>query len=156
MSKYEVFSGHYFPTFGLNTEIYEVSLRMQPEYRKIQTRKNSLFWHFSHSSIYDYKPLLEIGTFINEKWLFFTFNFSVLCKKAKHLTYFRKMLITCKVNDTFLKPTQSVPLKIHLDPKFEPYQALHKKWSFPLRISSVNMTKFAQNWGVGHIYWKNP
>ena len=95
-------------------------------------------------------------TNLNEKWLFFTFNFSVLCKKAKHLPYFRKMRIFCKVNDTFLKPTQSVPLKIHLDQKFEPYQALHKKLSFPLRISSVNVTKFARNWGVGHIYWKNP
>ena len=36
MSKYEVFSGPYFPVFGT-------------EYGKIQTRKNSLFGHFSHS-----------------------------------------------------------------------------------------------------------
>ena len=28
---------------------------------------------------------------------------------------------------------------------------LHKKWSFPLRISSLNMTKSA----FGHIYWRN-
>ena len=28
--------------------------------------------------------------------------------------------------------------------------SLHKKWSFPLKISSANMTKF------GHIYWRNP
>ena len=28
---------------------------------------------------------------------------------------------------------------------------LHKKWSFPLRISSVNVTKSARNWGFGHI-----
>ena len=34
--------------------------------------------------------------------------------------------------------------------------ALHKKWSFPLMISSVNVTKFAGNCGFGHIYWKNP
>ena len=26
---------------------------------------------------------------------------------------------------------------------------LHKKWSFPLRISSVNG-------GFGHLYWRNP
>ena len=31
-------------------------------------------------------------------------------------------------------------------------RTLHKKWSFPLRISSVNVTKF----GFGHIYWKYP
>ena len=33
---------------------------------------------------------------------------------------------------------------------------LPKKWSFPLRISSVNVTKSAVSCGFGHIYWKNP
>ena len=32
----------------------------------------------------------------------------------------------------------------------------NKKWSFPLRISLVNVTKSAGNWGFGHIYWGNP
>ena len=32
--------------------------------------------------------------------------------------------------------------------------SLHKKWSLPLRISSVNVTKSAENCGFGHIYWK--
>ena len=45
LSKYGVFSGPYFPAFGLNTERYEV---MQ-ECRKIRTRKNFVFGHFSHS-----------------------------------------------------------------------------------------------------------
>ena len=49
VSKYEVFSGPYFPIFGLNTEIYGVNLRIQSEYRKIRTRKNSVFGHFSRS-----------------------------------------------------------------------------------------------------------
>ena len=31
---------------------------------------------------------------------------------------------------------------------------LHKKWSFPLRISSVNVT--VASCGFSHIYWKNP
>ena len=39
VSKYEAFSGPYFPTFGLNTERYEVSIYI------IQTRKNSVFGH---------------------------------------------------------------------------------------------------------------
>ena len=34
--------------------------------------------------------------------------------------------------------------------------ALHKKWSFPLRISSVNVTKSAGNCGFGQIYWRIP
>ena len=31
-----------------------------------------------------------------------------------------------------------------------------QKWSFPLRISSVIMTKYTGNCGFGHIYWRNP
>ena len=34
------FSGLYFPLFGLNTEIYSTSLRIQTEFRKIPTRKS--------------------------------------------------------------------------------------------------------------------
>ena len=33
---------------------------------------------------------------------------------------------------------------------------LHKKWSLPLRISPVNVTKSAGKCGFGHIYWGNP
>ena len=40
-------SGPYFPAFGLNTEIYGVNIRIQFEYRKIRTRKTSVFGHFS-------------------------------------------------------------------------------------------------------------
>ena len=36
-SKYGVFSGPYFPVFGLNTEIYAINLEQQ---------KNSVIWHF--------------------------------------------------------------------------------------------------------------
>ena len=46
------FSGPYFPAFGLNIEIYGVNLRIQSEYRKIRTRKNSVFGHFSRSGIF--------------------------------------------------------------------------------------------------------
>ena len=36
------------------------------------------------------------------------------------------------------------------------YITLYKKWSFPLRISSVNVTKSAGNCGFGHINWRYP
>ena len=51
VSKYGVIFGLYFPVFGLNTEIYFVDLllHIQSEYRKIQTRNNSVFGHFSRS-----------------------------------------------------------------------------------------------------------
>ena len=50
VSKYGGFSVPYFPTFGLNTERYSVSLRIQSEGGKIRTRKNSVFEHFSRSA----------------------------------------------------------------------------------------------------------
>ena len=34
--------------------------------------------------------------------------------------------------------------------------SLHNKWSFPLRVCPVNVTKFTRNCGFGHFYWKNP
>ena len=45
----EFFSGPYFPVFGLNTEIFSVSLRIYSECGKIRTRKNSTSGHFSRS-----------------------------------------------------------------------------------------------------------
>ena len=42
------FSCPYFPVFGLNT----VNLHIQSEYRKIKTRKSSMFGHFSCSEIF--------------------------------------------------------------------------------------------------------
>ena len=45
VSKCRVFSSPYFPVFGLN---------IQSEYRKIRTRKNSVFGHFSRSDIHIY------------------------------------------------------------------------------------------------------
>ena len=49
VSKYWVFSGPYFPVFGLNTEIQGVNLRIHSEYRKMRTRQNSVFGYFSRS-----------------------------------------------------------------------------------------------------------
>ena len=46
VSIYGVFSGPYFLAFGLNTERYEVSLRIQSKCGKIRTRKNSVYGHF--------------------------------------------------------------------------------------------------------------
>ena len=51
VSKYGDFSGTYFPAFGWNTEIYGVNLRIQSQYRKIRTRKNSVFGDTFHAVI---------------------------------------------------------------------------------------------------------
>ena len=56
VSKYDVFSGPYFPVFqgsciySVNVRIqFEYSLRIQSECEKIRTMKNSIFWHFWRS-----------------------------------------------------------------------------------------------------------
>ena len=45
----EFFMDTNFPAFGLNMEIYGVNIRIQFKCRKIRTRKNSVFEHFSCS-----------------------------------------------------------------------------------------------------------
>ena len=75
VSTYGVFSGPYFPIFGLNTEIYSVNLRIQSAYRKICTRKNSVFGHFSRSVRYFgvtwSKNMLEQALNIISGWVHF-------------------------------------------------------------------------------------
>ena len=51
MSKYGVFSGPYFPAFGLDMERYGVSVHVQAKCGQIRTRKNSVFEHFSRSEL---------------------------------------------------------------------------------------------------------
>ena len=46
VSKCGVFSGPYFPVFGLNMENDGVNLRIQSKYRKIRTSKNSAVGNF--------------------------------------------------------------------------------------------------------------
>ena len=47
--KHGVISGPYFPVFGLDTERYGVSPRIQFKYRQIRTRNNSVLGHISRS-----------------------------------------------------------------------------------------------------------
>ena len=55
VSKYtKIFSGPYFPIFGLNIETYFVDFCIQSKYKKIKTRKISVFRYFSHSVIVSY------------------------------------------------------------------------------------------------------
>ena len=39
--------------------------------------------------------------------------------------------------------------------KYSIFNITTQKWSFPLRISSVDVTKSAGNCGSGHFYWRN-
>ena len=49
MFKYGVISGLDFPVFGLNMEICSSNLCIKSKYRKIRTRNNLVFGHFSRS-----------------------------------------------------------------------------------------------------------
>ena len=64
VSKYGVISGPYSSVFGLNTEIYLVNLHIQFEDRKIRTRNNSGFGHFSRSIMH--RKLAQD----RQKWVF--------------------------------------------------------------------------------------
>ena len=79
VSQYGIFSGPYFPVFGLNTEICGVNLCIQSEYGKIRTTKNSVFGLFIHS-------------------VFYCLNISV---NIKYLVFFLVMLMT-QPNQPFL------------------------------------------------------
>ena len=59
---------------------------------------------------------------------------------------FALFLVSFNARECGALPQKALKLKI----------ALHRKWSFPLRISSVNVTKSAGSCGFGHIYWRNP
>ena len=53
VSRYGVFSGPYFPVFGLNTERYSVSLRIQSECGKIGPEKTSYLDTFHAVPVFD-------------------------------------------------------------------------------------------------------
>ena len=60
--KYRVFSGPYFPIFGLNTEIYSVNLRIQSEYRKIRTGPEKTLYLDTFHTVIRLKMLKHLQT----------------------------------------------------------------------------------------------
>ena len=78
VSKYGVFSGPHFPAFGQNTERYSISLRIQSEYGKKRTRKNSVFGHFSRSVRNIHKWITVLNDF---HFLLIYFQCSSCCRK---------------------------------------------------------------------------
>ena len=105
VSKYVVISGSYFPVFGLNTEIYFVNLRIQAEYRKILTRNNYIFGHFSRSVFYAYF-FIHIPTMFKDcvryicASLFLSLNEST-CQTMRNVFYFTsKALFFSRENQT--------------------------------------------------------
>ena len=138
LSTYGVFSGPYFPEFGLNTtEIYAVNLRIQSEYRKMRTTKNSVFRHFSRSDSLQRKSDKYVYHKIQNKmmrvmapqiwWncmlLKNSKKFSIMCFKATDVaTYFNlqficvEWMMSCMVmkNSSVLRTCQLLVLILSL------------------------------------------
>ena len=110
MSEYGVFSGLYFPVFGLNTEIYFVNLHIQSEYKKIRTRKKSVFGHFSRSvgkyvisKNYKYHNLLTPTKKAHDSVIFCIGNINSPRKKYDNFKNFWHLISWCSVHFWKLK-----------------------------------------------------
>ena len=111
VSKYGVFSGPYFPAFGLNTERYSVSLRIAPNAKKYGPEKTSILGHFSCSallSLFDYSALL------------------LHCHNGPSYCYFWGILSLATEPDGIFFPI-ALPLQV-----FRPYFAATNLWVSPL------------------------
>ena len=75
------FSGPYFPVFGLNTDIY-----IQSEYRRMQTRKTSVFEHFHAVGTFSTFLLFFFCLFIDQLGAFWqtVIVAYVFCRRKLH------------------------------------------------------------------------
>ena len=83
VSEYGVISGPYFPVFRLNTKIYGVNLRNQSEYRKIRTRQNFVFGHFSSSDYCVARIRVFSDSFFPQYWQ--KLRFCLIFCRRKHV-----------------------------------------------------------------------
>ena len=100
VSKYSVISAPYFPVFGLNTEIYQVNVRIQSEYRKIRTRNNSVFGHFSRSEYSTFFFVILSKPSSCTVWL--SFMLSCFDWSFNVLLFLSKLIITCSISLLFI------------------------------------------------------
>ena len=102
----------------------------------------------------------------------FCSKYNQICRKLRIWSHLLKKSLMENFIFCAVGPSQTFKIKIFLrlvvNHGFKPLHArclweswLHgcstaQKWSFPLKISSVNVTKPAGNCVFGHIYWRNP
>ena len=143
----------------------------------LTAEKTFRFWQQLLEIIHDpnYKAvfwLLDDSNFkmsLYSLW-FLAQNVIVITRRAwnKKVRYFFPLLVpvSLKSNESILQGITSwlIPITRWLGKKYhraknilkKTKHSLCKKWSFPLRIYSVNVTKSAVSCGFGHIYWRNP
>ena len=82
---------------------------------------------------------------------------SPILPECQGLLLFKEILIAraFPMMQLFIKPQyRTISYKVHvtLPHNLQKIADTAQKWSFPLRISLVNLTKSAVNCGFGHIY----
>ena len=137
------FTGPCFPAFGLNTERYRVSLRIQPKCGKMRTSKtpNTDTFHVVTGNLF-----ILTQCCILYRMLHCTTNemtgFYMKCNTSGNI-------LTRVLRKIFVFSTCNMLSKMYLHTVFYavfpknvpllPMQPLHKKRSFPVRISSANL-----------------
>ena len=101
---------------------------------------------------FKYRACFEQGN----PWLYrFTFNRvcdMIITHSSKLYCWFTLYTIYSRIHLRFNRMEQFQSRLARIGSKQFLFISLHKKWSFLLRISSVNVTKSAGNCGFGHIY----
>ena len=82
--------------FGLNTERYWVSLRIQSECGKIRTRKNSVFGHFSRSELSEKKSVYNRELCICE------ITGTLMIKNSKCIICIKCIISKLKTSETYI------------------------------------------------------
>ena len=83
-----------------------------------------------------------------------TLNDLKILKNIDHYLRFSEIIVTCFLVSEVCTFNLS-PLSRGLAFPERSDAALHKNWSFPLRISLVYVTKSTVSRVFGHIYWRN-
>ena len=123
-----------------------------PNVGKYGPEKNSAFGHFSRNERFSRSRNFVIIAY-SESFKFLQIFVNIVLSE-KELQYFTKA--AWPFNDKVISiPQTSLSWIDAYEPLFGD-RTQHKKWSFPLRISIVNVTKSATNCRCGHIYRKNP
>ena len=129
--------GPHFTVFGLNRESpYSVRIRENAD------QNNSEYRHFSRSVVCLFFLICSLTVLLLKIVSLFTL-FKIV---GSFRTSIAKLIGNITVNVKVWRYSEKLPCK----------SLLHKKWSFPLRISLVNVTKSARNCGFGHTCWRKP
>ena len=138
----EQFKGFIKYEFFQNNSIFEFSL-------ELLSISIIFSWVFAENSGNLFYTILGLYVEIDFIWGIFNKEFLIISEGSKK-SIGKKVQYINKHNTSIRKYIKNILVES------EQQLSLHKKWSFPLRISSVNVTKSSDSCGSGHIYLRNP